>query len=189
MSSLPPSISAPSSGFMPDGRFSGFLAGQLTKPAEPDPAEGAFADGYARGFEDGTKQAEAKAALDSVARGRIEQALGRLSDADELRIEAKLRETVLVLCEQTLAPLAADPEAIAMRVNRALGLFRRSEDEKVLRLHPEDIDLLEHRLPDALRVEGDSTLERGELRVETPEGGVEDGPGQWRRALSEALGL
>lgn len=165
------------------------LAGQLAIPQEPDPAEGAFADGYARGFDEGVAQAEAKAALDAAARGRIEQGLGRLTEADQFRIEEKLRETVLVLCEQTLAPLAADPQAIADRVSRALDLFRRSEDEKVLRLHPEDIDLLAGRLSDGLRVEPDPTLERGELRVETPEGGVEDGPGQWRRALSEALGL
>jgi flagellar assembly protein FliH len=189
MSSLPLSISAPSSGFMPDGRFANMLVGQLSIPVEPDPAEGAFAEGYARGFEEGTAQAAAKAALDAIARGRIEQSLGRLSEADQLRIETKLRETVLALCERTLAPLAADPEAIAARVGTALDLFRRSEDEKILRLHPDDIELLGGRLPEGLRVEADATLERGELRVETPEGGVEDGPGQWRRALSEALGL
>jgi flagellar assembly protein FliH len=56
-------------------------------------------------------------------------------------------------------------------------------------LHPADSVLLADRLPEGTRVEPDATLERGELRFETAEGGVEDGPGQWRRALCEALGL
>ena len=33
----------------------------------------------------------------------------------------------------------------------------------------------------------DSTLERGSLRVESANGGVEDGPAVWRRAIGEAL--
>jgi flagellar assembly protein FliH len=32
-------------------------------------------------------------------------------------------------------------------------------------------------------------LERGALRVEAANGGVEDGPAQWRQAIAEALAL
>jgi flagellar assembly protein FliH len=82
-----------------------------------------------------------------------------------------------------------DPEALTARVAKAAALLRRSIDERLLRLHPADVELLAGRLPDDMRVEADPSLERGELRFETVEGGVEDGPGQWRRALCEALGL
>ena len=33
----------------------------------------------------------------------------------------------------------------------------------------------------------DATIERGALRIDTEDGGVEDGPGQWRQAIAEAL--
>jgi len=180
-------LSAPAAGFKADARF-----GNLFAPAaqdEPDPCEGAFADGYARGREEGFAQAQEQAERDAVARNRIELGLGLLAEDDERRLDEKLRETILVLCEQTLAPLVADPDALVVRVTKALGLLRRSEDDRVLRLHPEDIALLTGQLPEHLKIEPDAALERGEIRVETAEGGVEDGPGQWRRALAEALGL
>ena len=40
-----------------------------------------------------------------------------------------------------------------------------------------------------LEVLPDARLERGGLRVETKTGGAEDGPGQWRQAIAEAIEL
>lgn len=188
MSSLAAALAVPSAGFQPDGRFAATLAAELSLGGR-DRADGAYADGYAKGFADASAQAEAQAAADADAREWIVLALGRLSDAEMLNIETRLREAVLALCEQTFAPLTVDPDALSARVTKAAALLRRSVDERLLRLHPADADLLTGRLPEGLRVEPDTTLERGELRFETAEGGVEDGPGQWRRALCEALGL
>ena len=61
--------------------------------------------------------------------------------------------------------------------------------ERVLRLHPEDFKLIARQLPADLEVLPDAALERGALRVESANGGVEDGPAHWRRAIAEALGL
>jgi len=188
MSSLAAALAVPSTGFQIDGRFGATLAASLSLSGK-DRTDDAFADGYAKGFAEGRANAEAQAAADAIGRERLELALGRLSDSETLRIETRLRETVLALCEQTFAPLTVDPEALTARVAKAAALLRRSIDERLLRLHPADVELLAGRLPDDMRVEADPSLERGELRFETVEGGVEDGPGQWRRALCEALGL
>ena len=75
-----------------------------------------------------------------------------------------------------------------MRIERAVALLRRRQDESRVRLHPEDLALVAGRLPEGLMLEADPTLERGALRVETADGGVEDGPSQWRAILAEALG-
>ena len=48
-------------------------------------------------------------------------------------------------------------------------------------------DLVGKRLPEGLDVLPDPALERGALRVETQNGGVEDGPAHWRAAIAEAL--
>jgi len=188
MSSLPEALFAPACGFTPDSRFGAMLA-DAASPAVNDPAEAAFSEGYARGFADAAVQAKAQAEEEAAARGRMETAFERLAEAEGLRLEERLRETVLALCEHTLAPLAADPDALNQRIARALQALRRSEDERVLRLHPDDIAMLAGQLPERARIEPDPALARGGLRVETAEGGLEDGPEQWRRALAEALAL
>ena len=50
---------------------------------------------------------------------------------------------------------------------------------------PEDLELVKASVPASLELVADGSVERGGLRVETDDGGVEDGPQQWRRALAE----
>ena len=66
-------------------------------------------------------------------------------------------------------------------------MLARADDDRVIRLHPDDMALVAPRLAPDWGVEPDPALERGSLRVETASGGVEDGPATWRRAIAEAL--
>ncbi len=193
MSSLPVQMFEPRGGFRPDWRFG--MATPIEEPRpepqEPadDPLEVAFAEGYARGSQDAAAIAEQHAREAEAGRSRIETAFERLADEQTVELERRLRETILLLCEQTLAPLTTDPDALAHRINKALGLLRRTQDERIVRMHPEDLALVADRLSESIRVEPDPSLPRGQLLVETSEGGIEDGPDQWRRVLSEALRL
>lgn len=158
-------------------------------PAEPeeDPETRAFAAGYAQGAADAEAAFTETLAQQDAARAKIELAFGRL-DADLTReLEARLRDTVLALCTPLLGEYAADPEALAARVRTAAAMLARAGDERVIRLHPEDLALLAARLPEDWHFEPDPALERGALRIEGTAGGVEDGPGTWARALSDAL--
>lgn len=188
MSSLPQSLFEPGQGFSRDARFAPLVLVEAPAERTDDPVARAYAEGYAKGTEEAGAQARADAAREMAARGKIEVAFERLAEADALRLEERLRETILVLCDQVLAPLAIDPESLSTRIRKALGMFRRAEDERVLRLNPQDLALVSGHLPGDLKVEADAALERGEIRVETADGGVEDGPQQWRRILAEALG-
>jgi flagellar assembly protein FliH len=67
-------------------------------------------------------------------------------------------------------------------------MLQRSQDERRVLLNPEDLKLVEGRLAAGLIVEADANVERGGLRIETPDGGIEDGPVHWRRVLAEAFG-
>lgn len=189
MSSLPAELFAAGGGFRPDPRFGATPVPPPVEKTVADPVETAFDDGYAKGFEDAAAQAAAQAKEADAARARIESAFERLDEAEGLKLEQRLRETILMLCEETLAPLTTDPDALAGRVAKALALLRRSTDEQVVRLHPDDLALIADRLADGIRTEADPAMVRGELRVETADGGLEEGPEQWRRTLSEALGL
>lgn len=162
-----------------------------TAPPEPvqieDPVAVAWAEGYARGIEQARAEAEAAMSATEEARTALELSFARLDAEMTETLRQRLQETVMALCEATLVPFALDPSILARRAERAVAMLSRADDERVIRLNPEDLALVSARLPPEWTVAPDAALERGALRVETQSGGVEDGPAQWRRALAEAF--
>lgn len=193
MSSLPLMQLGKPAGFSRGGRFAALYGTPAAaQPAalapEPDPLTEAYERGYSEGAAHAAEDAR-KAELDrEAARGAIELAFTRLDADDAARLSERLRDTVLALCEAAVLPLALDPNGLRQRVERAVGMLQRAQDERVVRLNPEDLVLIGARLPASLTVEADASVERGGLRIETADGGVEDGPSHWRRALAEAFG-
>ncbi|MFM5924035.1 MAG: FliH/SctL family protein [Novosphingobium sp.] len=187
MSSLPWTALGASSGFQSDPRFAPVPVAVPEPAAADDPLARAWDDGHAAGFAEASATAAAAAEAERTARGRIELALARLDGEQAELLRQKLLLTVQALCEGALAPLALDRDALAARIGRAAAMLARAEDDKLLRLHPDDLQLIASDLPKGLEVQEDSTLERGALRIETASGGVEDGPAHWRRAIAEAL--
>ena len=175
---------APSSGAYPAYG----LPGAAPEPVEiEDPVALAWAEGYARGAEDARAEAEARMAAEAEARTALEFAFTRF-DADMAEtLRQRLQDTVMALCEATLVPYAHDAAALAARVERAVAMLARADDDRTIRLHPDDWALIGKQLPKDWKISPDPSLERGALRVETQNGGVEDGPAQWRRALAEAF--
>lgn len=158
------------------------------EPERQDPIALAFTEGYAAGAADAQAQAAEQAASEAAASEGLALSFARLDRtlAEELR--QRLRDTVAALCEAALTPLALDETALMTRIERAVALLARADDERVIRLHPDDIALLSVRFAADWQVVPDATLERGAIRVETQSGGVEDSPELWRRAVAEALG-
>lgn len=177
-------------GFHRDPRFASASApAAMAVAADEDPIAAAFAEGFAAGSNEALEAAEAAAVAAAQARAKLEFSFIRL-DADLAeKLRDKLLETVTALCESVLHPLALDADALARRVETAVAMFVRADDERVIRLHPDDLTLLAGKLPADWTFNPDPALERGALRVETASGGVEDGPAQWRAAITEALRL
>jgi flagellar assembly protein FliH len=185
MSSLPFAALAARGSFARDARFAPPLLPPL--PEREDPLTLAWSDGHSAGYAEAEAAAAALAEAEAAARDKLELSLARL-DADLAEaLRQRLCATVEVLCEAAIAPLALDTTLLVARVERAAAMLARADDERVLRLHPDDLTLIAGQLPEGLPVLPDPTLERGALRVETSNGGVEDGPEQWRRAITEAL--
>lgn len=179
-------------GFREDVRFVRHVGGAPRLPAEPvgqpqDPAELAFDEGFAAGVESAQAQAAQQGREDTEAAQKLGLSLTRLDAemAEELR--QRFVDTVMALCEATLIPFALDADVLATRVGRAVAMLSRADDDRVIRLNPEDLKLVAGKLDQQWCVQTDPALGRGELRVETVNGGVEDGPTQWRRALAEAF--
>ena len=180
---------APSAGFRSDARFG---IAPAAPPQAACEAEDPIAVSWAQGYLAGTEQAQAEAAgtvrIDAGARDKLALAFTRLDRDLEDELRQRLRDTVAALCEAALAPLALDEAALLRRIERAMALFARADDERVIRLHPGDLALVSPRLAKDWRILPDPALERGALRIEAENGGVEDGPAQWRLAIAEALG-
>lgn len=176
--------------FREDARFMpGLAAAPATAPVVPeeDPLSVAWAEGYAQGQADAAALHAESDAAEQAAREKLALNLARLEGelAEELR--RRLVETVTELCAATLEPYALDEKVLLHRVERAVSMLSRADDERVIRLNPEDRKLIADSLAADWTVIDDPALPRGSLRVETATGGVEDGPLQWRSSLIEAF--
>ncbi len=183
------------------GRFTGMHPAALRpEPAPPppepapDPVALARAQAYAQGCEDTRAALEAEAAEADALRAKLAHRFERIDGELVEQFRQRLMDTVIALCEATLAPLALDKAALAHRVERAAAMFARADDERLIRLHPDDLKLVRSQLPKDWAFTPDPALSRGTIRVEARNGGVEaggveDGPQQWRRAIAEALDL
>jgi flagellar assembly protein FliH len=192
MSSLPLTQLGRRPEFARDRRFAGlFGTVAATKSAELVVEADPLIEAYERGYHEGAANAAEDARLAEqerdAARAAIELAFAQLGADDVAQLSERLRQTVLALCEAAVLPLAVDSDGLVLRVQRAVGMLQRAQDERVVRLHPDDLALIGARLPGSLKVEPDPNVERGGLRIETTDGGVEDGPSLWRRALAEAF--
>ncbi len=166
-------------GFAVDARF-GAAEGAAATPA---PLGVAWSEGYQQGLHD----AQAAAAGDAQVLARLGPAFARLDAELAEQLRARLIATVAALCETALAPLALDRDALTERVARAAALFVRADDARVIRLNPADLAAIRERLPADWEFRPDPTLAPGALRIETQDGGAEDGPSQWREAIARAL--
>ena len=175
-------------GFTADRRFAAKGGHGPPKQVHPaDPLGDAWEEGFAEGAAQARADAAQAAALEDEARAALDLALTRLDSEMAEDLRHRLTETILALFDATMLPCALDAAMLTIRVERAVAMLARADDERVIRLNPEDLKLLSARLPQEWAVEADVGLQRGHLRVETANGGVEDGPAQWRRALVEAM--
>ncbi len=182
---LPLASLGATTGFRTDTRFA--LAPGPPHAAPQDPLALAWAEGFAAGANEARAQAQDQACRDAVAREALTLAFTRLDAELAETLRQRLHDTVAALCQAALAPLALNEDALLRRIERATAMFARADDERVIRLHPDDLALISARIGEDWEILPDPALERGALRVETASGGAEDGPAQWRLAIAEAM--
>ena len=181
------------------GSASGFVADPFYSPrdAAPEAPLPPFADdapdeqalAYAEGLAQGRADAAVAAAELVAERRRLGSALRKLDEDMTDQLARELAGTVALLCEATLAPLALDHTLLAQRCTKAAAMLGARNADMAIYLHPMDIPELDPDFAANWDIRPDPLLDRGALRVESADGGVSDGPAQWRDALAEALGL
>lgn len=182
-----------SAGFRLDARFA-VVEAALSPEPEPEPApeqEDNLSPTYADGFAAGIAKAQAEAAelarMEAEAREALALSFKRLDREMVQELEFQLLEIVTALCESAIAPLALDQESLLKRVKRAASMLARTEDQRTICLHPDDFAFVSPQLRNEERLRPDPSLPRGTIRVLSPNGGVEDGPEQWREIIREAI--
>lgn len=146
---------------------------------------------YDRGFAAG--ELAGRAALQSEFdahdnhKAALRLAFRTLDSAAMEALANELTETVLALCDAAVAKHAADPEELKPRAEAAARKLGSAAKSCTLLLHPDDIELLEEGALSDWTIEPDDTLERGSIALIGDEGGVRDGPAEWRRAIAAAL--
>lgn len=174
-------------GFRPDARFGLTSAAPGVDPLNiEDQITEAYSRGYDAGISHAREEAGAQAQADRASREAIIPALQRIDRDMYDALSRHLRDIVVALCEEAMAPYALDPLALCRRITAALDLLR-DDATCTVRLNPDDIAALSGLAEAGWTILPDPLLERGTVRVEGADGGVEDGPAQWRARIGEAL--
>ena len=155
------------------------------------PARDPFADARAAGYADGI--AAARAAVDDAGerdRALLGDLLDRLAAGQPIDREAiagQLRQTVLLLVGKLVGEVGVSPDLLAGRIDRAADHLTDTAESALLRVHPDDVALLEGRLPRNLFAIGDAGVARGSFVLESASTVVEDGPALWLEQLAGAV--
>jgi flagellar assembly protein FliH len=160
-------------------------------PPAPDPAPDPLALARAEGYADGLAAAERIAAqkleTDRAALDAIAARLAELGALERDSLAARLRQTVLHLVAQMVGETGIAADRLAARVDAATQLLADQSEPASVKLHPDDLALLDGRIPARLTAVADPALERGAFRIETRHGAIEDGPGAWLAQLAAAI--
>jgi flagellar assembly protein FliH len=152
-----------------------------------DPIAAAREAGFAEGH------AAARAEIEDV-RAREQALLQQVSDAlaagahfDRERMAGQLRQTVLHLVTRMVGEVGVAPDVLAARIGAAVDMLADSAESALLRLHPDDVALVDGKLPGTLFAVGDPHVMRGGFVIESASTVVEDGPDIWLEQLAQAI--
>lgn len=152
-----------------------------------DPIATARAAGYDEGVAAALAQAAANGERD---RALIEGLVAAINDdrrIDRDRLAGHLRQTVMHLVRQMVGEAGIDEDLLNRRIALAAGMLGDDAESAVLRLHPDDVPLIERHLPENIFAAGDSTVQRGHFVLESAATIVEDGPDLWVDQLAQAI--
>ncbi|MBR0553132.1 FliH/SctL family protein [Stakelama marina] len=160
-----------------------------------DDAAGQFTDPVAAAKEAGIAEGRAQAFAEmATANDRDQQllmelraALGERSHFDRDTFARHLRQAVVHLVTRIVGEVGVEGELLTRRIEAAAELLADSAESAMLRLHPDDVPLVEGALPKTVFPVGDSNIARGSFALESASTVVEDGPDLWLEQLGAAL--
>jgi flagellar assembly protein FliH len=157
------------------------------EPAGIDPVEAARAAGYAEGLAAAAAATQQGADRDQALLSGLADAIGSAARVDRDTIARHLRDTVLHLVTQLVGEVGVSPERLATRIDAASEMLAEKSESALLRVHPDDVALLDGRLPQSIFAVGDAHVARGSFVLESASTVVEDGPELWLEQLAQTI--
>ena len=152
-----------------------------------DPLAEAHAAGYAEGLAAAAQELQAHAERDRALLADLAEGLVAGAHIDRGPLAERLRATVLHLVTRIVGEVGIAADVLASRVNVATDCLADASESAMLRVHPDDVALLEGRLPTTVFAVGDGALARGSFVLESAATVVEDGPEAWLEQLAHAI--
>lgn len=156
-------------------------------PACVEQIEAARIAGYHEGLADAAMAADAVVSRERELLEAVAGAMKAGGAIDRVALAEALRRTVTMLVTQLVGEIGVSAPLLAARVEAATDLLADASESAMLRVHPEDLPLLEGRVPGTVFPVGDESIERGSFVMEAASTIVEDGPAMWLEQLSTAI--
>ena len=163
------------------------LACDAGENAYLDPLVAAHAAGYAEGLAAAAAEAQASSARDHALLADLAQGLVAGTHIDRGPLAERLRSTVLHLVTRLVGEVGIAPDILAARITAATDCLADASESAMLRVHPEDVALLEGRLPNTVFAVGDAAVTRGSFLLESASPIGVDGPEAWLDLLAQAI--
>lgn len=152
-----------------------------------DPVTAAHDAGFAEGRAAALAEVQEAKAREIALLDQVSEALAAGAHFDRERMAGQLRQTVLHLVTRLVGEIGVAPDVLAGRITAAIDMLADSAESSLLRLHPDDVPLLEGKLPASVFPVGDPHLARGAFVIESASTIVEDGPDLWLEQLAAAI--
>ncbi len=152
-----------------------------------DPIEAAQSAGYAEGVAAAQAELAVTGERDRTLLASLAQALQSDDRIDRDAVAQRLRQTVLFLVTRLVGEVGIAPDLLARRIEAATDLLSDAAESAILHVHPDDVALLEGKLPRQIFAVGDASLTRGSFQLESAATIVEDGPELWLEQLAHAI--
>lgn len=152
-----------------------------------DPIEAAHSAGYAEGVAAAQAELAVTGERDRTLLASLAQALQSDDRIDRDAVAQRLRQTVLFLVTRLVGEVGIAPDLLARRIEAATDLLSDAAESAILHVHPDDVALLEGKLPRQIFAVGDASLTRGSFQLESAATIVEDGPELWLEQLAHAI--
>lgn len=152
-----------------------------------DPIAAAREAGFAEGRAAALAEVDAAQGRETALLDQVSAALAKGAHFDRERMAGHLRQTVLHLVSKMVGEIGVAPDILAGRIASAVDLLADKAESALLRVHPDDVPLLQDILPKSVFAVGDPHLQRGAFVIESASTIVEDGPDLWLEQLAAAI--
>jgi flagellar assembly protein FliH len=143
-------------------------------------------DPYALGLADGQQMAEAAFGVERKQLHALIAAADVLAPEGNAEIAFMLDNIIRSIVTKIVGDLPIDATLLAQQIKVATGALTEADNNRHLRMHPEDLVLLANvDLP--LSCSADPNLPRGAMRIECSDGWIEHGPTLALERLADML--